>query len=145
MNASATSSPRRNETRLMSGSYSGGTRRHGLYIADSASPASFADRAVPRTVRGKASAADAPTGVIGAAVLRAARRSTGLGQRAFARRIGTSRLNLWSWEAGTCPLYAVSYDQLCEIANALREAGAAVGGDACELIIGPSAICSSPG
>jgi transcriptional regulator with XRE-family HTH domain len=76
-----------------------------------------------------------PPGVIGAAVIKTARRSAGLSLRSFARQIGISPATLRAWETGTCPLYAVRYDQLSQAASVLGQAGAVVGRDVGELVV----------
>jgi len=76
-----------------------------------------------------------PPGVIGAAVIKAARQSAGLSLRNLARQIGTSSALVRAWEDGSCPLYAVRYDQLSQVAGILRRAGARVGQDVGELVV----------
>jgi transcriptional regulator with XRE-family HTH domain len=76
-----------------------------------------------------------PPGVIGAAVIQAARRSAGLSLRNLARQIGISPATLRAWETGAWPLYAVRYDQLNHAANVLRKAGAFAGRDVGELVV----------
>jgi len=39
------------------------------------------------------------------------------------------------WETGTCPLFAVPYGQLCQLADAFRRAGVCVGQDRSDLIL----------
>jgi len=75
-----------------------------------------------------------PPGVIGGAVIRAARRSARLSQRHLARMLSVSPATVRMWETGTCPLFAVPYGQLCHLADTLRRAGACVGQDRSELI-----------
>jgi len=82
-----------------------------------------------------------PPGVIGAAVIKAARRSARLSQRRLARMLSVSPATVRMWETGTCPLFAVSYDQLCHLADTLRRAGACVGQDRSELI--RAALCAN--
>src|ERR1017187_4196757 len=72
-------------------------------------------------------------GVIGAAVIRAARRSADLSRRDLARMLAVSPLTIRTWEDGTRPLFGVRYDQLCQIAAALQKAGARVGQEVGEL------------
>jgi len=74
-------------------------------------------------------------GVIGGAVISAARRSASLSQRKLARVLTVSPATVRSWENGTRPLFCVGYDQLCQLAEALRQAGAQVGQEADELIL----------
>jgi transcriptional regulator with XRE-family HTH domain len=74
-------------------------------------------------------------GVIGGAVIKAARRSAELSRRDFARMLAVSPLTVRTWEDGTRPLFAVRYDQLCQIADALGKAGAHVGNEVDELVL----------
>lgn len=76
-----------------------------------------------------------PPGVIGGAVTTAARHSAGLTRRRLARIVTVSADTVRSWENGTCPLFCVSYGQLCRLAGALDEAGASVGREASELVL----------
>ena len=68
-----------------------------------------------------------PPGVIGGAVIKAARRSAGLSRRRLARMLTISPGTVRGWENGTYPLFSVSYDQLRHLASALDEADAKVG------------------
>ena len=74
-------------------------------------------------------------GVIGGAVIRAARRSAGSSRQDLARMLAVSPRTVRTWENGTHPLFSVRYDQLCQIANALRNAGAGVGQEVAELVL----------
>jgi transcriptional regulator with XRE-family HTH domain len=74
-------------------------------------------------------------GVIGGAVIKAARRSADLSRRDLARMLAISPLTVHTWENGTRPLFSVRYDQLCQIAEALRQAGALVGQELGELVL----------
>jgi transcriptional regulator with XRE-family HTH domain len=76
-----------------------------------------------------------PPGVIGGAVIRAARRSAGLSRQDLARILAASPQTVRTWEDGTRPLFSVRYDQLCQIADALRNAGARVGQEVAELLL----------
>ena len=64
-----------------------------------------------------------PPGVIGGAVIRAARKSARISRRKLARRLGASPRTLRSWENGTCPLFSVAYDDLIRLAAAIDQAG----------------------
>ena len=74
-------------------------------------------------------------GVIGGAVIKAARRSADLSRRDLARMLAVSPLTIRTWEDGTRPLFGVRYDQLCQIAAALQKAGARVGQEIGELVL----------
>jgi transcriptional regulator with XRE-family HTH domain len=74
-------------------------------------------------------------GVIGGAVIWTARRSADLSKRDLARMLAVSTLTVRTWEDGTRPVFSVRYDQLCQIAGALRKAGARVGNEASELVL----------
>lgn len=76
-----------------------------------------------------------PPGVIGAAVIRAARHSAGLPRRRLAQTLSVSHGTALAWEDGTTPLFCVPYDQLRTLANALTDAGAQVGWELDELLI----------
>jgi transcriptional regulator with XRE-family HTH domain len=74
-------------------------------------------------------------GVIGGAVIRTARRSADLSKRDLARMLAVSPVTVRTWEDGTRPLFSVRYDQLCQIAGALRPAGAGAGQEVGELVL----------
>jgi transcriptional regulator with XRE-family HTH domain len=76
-----------------------------------------------------------PPGVIGGAVIRAGRRSAGLRRQDLARMLAVSLRTVHIWENGTRPLFSVRYDRLCQIADALRKAGARVGQEVSELVL----------
>ena len=76
-----------------------------------------------------------PPGVIGGAVLRAARRSAGLSGRNLARTLRVSPCSLRAWEEGACALFCMPYGQLCQIADTLSNVGARVGRDVHELLL----------
>lgn len=76
-----------------------------------------------------------PPGVIGAAVVTAARHSAGMTRRRLARAMGVSPITVRAWENGTCPLYCAGYQQLCQLADALADGGAQVGADVGELVL----------
>ena len=79
-----------------------------------------------------------PPGVIGAAIVRAARRSARLSRIGLARRLNVSTATVRGWESGIVPLFCVPYGQLQQLAQALDGAGAQAG---TELVI----CCSRPG
>ena len=74
-------------------------------------------------------------GVIGGAMVRAARRSGRLSRRKLARMLCTSPDTVRSWEDGTCALFCVPYADLCRLAAAFDQAGAKVRCDVAELVL----------
>jgi transcriptional regulator with XRE-family HTH domain len=74
-------------------------------------------------------------GVIGGAVIKAARRSAGLSRQDLARMLAVNAVMVRTWENGTRPLFSMRYDQLCQIADALQKAGAQVGQEVDELVL----------
>jgi transcriptional regulator with XRE-family HTH domain len=78
--------------------------------------------------------ASAP-GVIGGAVVQAARKSARLSRRKLARMLCTTPNTVRSWEDGTCALFCVPYADLCRLAAAFDQAGAKVRCDVAELIL----------
>ncbi len=78
--------------------------------------------------------ASAP-GVIGGAVIRAARRSAHLTRLSLARALAVSPATVRAWENGTIPLFGVPYGQLRQLADALRAASAMAGRDLGELLL----------
>src|ERR1022692_264662 len=74
-------------------------------------------------------------GVIGGAVIRAARRSADLSRRDLARMLAAAPRTVRAWEDGTRPLFSVRYDQLCQITDALGKAGTRVGQEVAELVL----------
>ena len=74
-------------------------------------------------------------GVIGGAVIRAARKSARMSRRKLARMLTVSPDTVRSWEDGTCPLFCVPYADLCRLAAALDQAGAKVRCDVAELVL----------
>ena len=78
--------------------------------------------------------ASAP-GTIGGAIIRAARRSAGLSRRNLADMLTVDPSTVRDWEDGIRPLFCMPYHQVCELADALRQADARVGGDKDELIL----------
>ena len=75
-----------------------------------------------------------PPGVIGAAVIKAARRSAWLTRRRLARAARVSPATVHQWENGTLPLYCVGYRDLRQLAETLASAGGIVGADIAELM-----------
>jgi DNA-binding transcriptional regulator YiaG len=76
-----------------------------------------------------------PPGVIGAAVVRAARRSAHLTRQRLARQLNVRVATVRSWESGIIPLFAVPYGQLQQLAQALDRAGAQVGTELGDLLL----------
>src|SRR5579871_1789718 len=76
-----------------------------------------------------------PPGVIGAAVVRAARRSARLSRISLARRLNVSTATVRGWESGILPLFSVPYGQLQQLAQALQRAGAQVGAELGDLLL----------
>jgi DNA-binding transcriptional regulator YiaG len=76
-----------------------------------------------------------PPGVIGGAIIRAARRSAHMALRQLARSLGVKRATVRGWENGTSPLFCLPHGQLRQLAAALRDAGAQVGQDLGELLL----------
>jgi transcriptional regulator with XRE-family HTH domain len=75
------------------------------------------------------------TGVIGAAIVRAARKSARMSRRKLARMLSASPDTVRSWEDGTCPLFCIPYTDLCRLAAAFDQAGAKVRCDVAELVL----------
>jgi transcriptional regulator with XRE-family HTH domain len=107
-------------------------------------PAPFSDRAPaggktsphrPATTGTGIWAPASPPGVIGGAVITAARRSARLSRRNLARRLTVSTATVRSWENGTLPLYEVNSVQLGQLADTLSGAGALAGCGYSELIL----------
>jgi hypothetical protein len=78
--------------------------------------------------------ASAP-GVIGGAVVSAARRSASLSRSDLASAMAVSPTIVSGWEDGTRPLFCVRYDRLHQLADALHHAGACVGQHVNELVL----------
>jgi transcriptional regulator with XRE-family HTH domain len=91
------------------------------------------DRSRNRT--GEAFLPVSPPGVIGGAVIKAARRSAGLSRRRLARTLAVSLRTVHGWENGTHPLFCTGYNQLCRLASALDEADAKVGYEVGDLVL----------
>lgn len=89
----------------------------------------------PSTHSMRMSAPVSPPGVIGAAVVRAARRSARLRRIGLARRLNVSTATVRGWESGIVPLFCVPYGQLQQLAQALDGAGAQVGTELGDLLL----------
>jgi transcriptional regulator with XRE-family HTH domain len=76
-----------------------------------------------------------PPGVIGGAVVQAARKSARISRRKLARMLAVSPDTLRRWEDGTCPLFCVPYDGLFRLAAALDQAGAETRCDVAQLAL----------
>jgi transcriptional regulator with XRE-family HTH domain len=74
-------------------------------------------------------------GVIGGAIVRAARKSARMSRRKLARMLTISPDTVRSWEDGTCPLFCLPYADLCRLAAAFDQAEAKVRCDAAELVL----------
>jgi transcriptional regulator with XRE-family HTH domain len=76
-----------------------------------------------------------PPGVIGGAVIEAARKSARISRRKLARILAVSPGAVRRWEDGTCPLFCVPYDGLVRLAAALGRAGAKTRCEVAELAL----------
>lgn len=76
-----------------------------------------------------------PPGVIGGAVIQAARKSARMSRRKLARMLAVSPDAVRRWEDGTCPLFCVPYDGLFRLAAALDQAEAKTRCDVAELVL----------
>jgi transcriptional regulator with XRE-family HTH domain len=76
-----------------------------------------------------------PPGVIGGAVIRAARKSARISRQKLARVLAINPRTLRGWESGTCPLFLVAYDDLRCLAAALDQVGAKVPCELAELVL----------
>jgi DNA-binding transcriptional regulator YiaG len=76
-----------------------------------------------------------PPGVIGGAIIRAARRSAHLTTRRLAQSLHVDLATARGWQNGTSPLFCLPHGQLRQLAAALRSAGAQVGQDLGELLL----------
>jgi transcriptional regulator with XRE-family HTH domain len=103
-------------------------RRRDLAAASSGQAEQVGRGAMP--VSGPAS----PTGVIGGAIIRAARRSAHLTRPSLARLLNVSTATVRAWENGTIPLFCVPYGQLQQLADTLKLADAQVGQNLGELL-----------
>jgi transcriptional regulator with XRE-family HTH domain len=74
-------------------------------------------------------------GVIGGAIVRAARKSARMSLRKLARMLCISPDAVRGWEDGTCPLFCVPYADLCRLAAAFDQAGTKVRCDVAELVL----------
>ena len=74
-------------------------------------------------------------GVIGGAIVRAARKSARMSRRKLAKMLTIRPDAVRRWEDGTCPLFCVPYADLCRLAAALDEAGAKVRCDVAGLVL----------
>jgi len=74
-------------------------------------------------------------GVIGGAIVRAARKSARLSRRKLAKMLTVGSDTVRSWEEGTCPLFCLPYADLCRLAAAFDQAGAKVRCDVAELVL----------
>ena len=76
-----------------------------------------------------------PPGVIGGAIIRAARHSAHLTLRRLARNLGMDLATVRGWQNGTSPLFCLPHGQLRQLAATLRNADAHVGPDLHELLL----------
>jgi hypothetical protein len=76
-----------------------------------------------------------PPGVIGGAIIRAARRSAHLTLWRLAGSLDVEPATVRGWQNGTSPLFCLPHGQLRQLAAALRDAGAQVGQDLGELLL----------
>jgi hypothetical protein len=76
-----------------------------------------------------------PPGVIGGAIICAARRSAHLTTRRLARSLDVDPVTVRCWQNGASPLFCLPHGQLRQLAAALRSAGAQVGRDLGELLL----------
>jgi transcriptional regulator with XRE-family HTH domain len=76
-----------------------------------------------------------PPGVIGGAIIRAARRSAHMTLQRLARSLDVKRATVRSWQNGTSPLFCLPHGQLCRLAEAFDHAGAQVGRDLGGLLL----------
>jgi hypothetical protein len=81
------------------------------------------------------SASVSPPGVIGAAVVRAARHSVRLSRIGLSRRVNVSTATVRGWESGILPLFSVPYGQLQQLAQVLGDTGAQVGTELGDLLL----------
>jgi transcriptional regulator with XRE-family HTH domain len=76
-----------------------------------------------------------PHGVIGAAVVQAARRSAHLTRRRLARLLNVRVATVRSWENGTIPLFSLPYGELQQLSETFSRADARVGHELSELLL----------
>jgi transcriptional regulator with XRE-family HTH domain len=74
-------------------------------------------------------------GVIGGAIVRAARKSARKSRRKLARMLTVSPDTVCRWEDGTCALFCVPYADLCRLAAAFDQAGTRVRCDVAQLVL----------
>jgi transcriptional regulator with XRE-family HTH domain len=74
-------------------------------------------------------------GVIGGAIVQAARKSAHISRQKLARMLAVSPGTVRGWEDGTCPLFCVPYHDLCCLAAAFDQAGAKVPCDVADLVL----------
>jgi transcriptional regulator with XRE-family HTH domain len=74
-------------------------------------------------------------GVIGGAIVQAARKSAHMSPQKLARMLAISPRTVRRWEDGTCPLFCVPYHDLCRLAAAFDQAEAKVPCDVAELVL----------
>ena len=74
-------------------------------------------------------------GVIGGAIVRAARKSARMSRRKLAKMLTISPDTVRRWEDGTCPLFCVPYADLCRLAAAFEQAEAKARCDVAELVL----------
>jgi transcriptional regulator with XRE-family HTH domain len=74
-------------------------------------------------------------GVIGGAMISAARRSADLTREALAERLGTPPRIMAAWETGVVPLYCVTYNQLRDLARVFAEEYAMVPASLDDLLL----------
>ena len=74
-------------------------------------------------------------GVIGGAIVQAARKSARISRQKLARMLAVSPGTVRGWEDGTCPLFCVPYHDLCRLVAAFDQAGAKERCDVAELVL----------
>jgi transcriptional regulator with XRE-family HTH domain len=74
-------------------------------------------------------------GVIGGAIIHAARKSARMSRGKLARLLAVSPDTVRSWEDGTCPLFWTPYSDLRRLAAAFEQAGAKVRCDVADLVL----------
>src|SRR5215471_8704077 len=89
----------------------------------------------PSTHTTRMSAPAPPQGAIGAAVVRAARRSARLSRIGLMRQLNVSTTTVRGWESGILPLFSVPYRQLQQLAQALDSASTQVGTELGDLLL----------
>jgi hypothetical protein len=84
---------------------------------------------------GEASLPVSAPGVIGGAIIQAARRSARTSRKKLARMLAVSPGTVRGWEDGTCPLFCVPYHDIYRLAAAFDHAGAKMPCDVAELVL----------